>query len=172
MTKEELEKAVDLAAVHYDFTKYNKGCGCHTGTFCYAHYDQLTLSQALRALKEENGQLKVDLFVAETEAAIKKSFRSAEEVIFEITALKEENERLEDENKSLKISIEQKSGEIGRAEHRGNTVDYIYDKLENYSKQLGEVAAENERLEKENESLKEEMDELNDWIESSHRNGG
>lgn len=43
------------------------------------------------------------------------------------------------EIKALKFNLKQKEGEIGRAEHRGNTVDYIYDKLENYSRQLGEI---------------------------------
>ena len=46
------------------------------------------------------------------------------------------------------VNAFQKSKEIGRSEHRGNTVDYIYDKLENYSRQLGEVSDKLEFAEK------------------------
>lgn len=47
-----------------------------------------------------------------------------------------ENAELRAEVDDLTLALDQKAGEIGRAEHRGNTVDYIYDKLETYSKQL------------------------------------
>lgn len=53
---------------------------------------------------------------------------------------------LERERDSLLVQLENKSKEIGRSEHRGNTVDYIYDKLENYSRQLGECAKERDSL--------------------------
>lgn len=45
----------------------------------------------------------------------------------------------DDEIKALKFNLKQKEKEIGRAEHHGNTVNYIYDKLENYSRQLVEI---------------------------------
>lgn len=38
--------------------------------------------------------------------------------------------------RSLKRQIENKSKEVGASEHRGNTVDYIYDKCQNYGNQL------------------------------------
>lgn len=53
-----------------------------------------------------------------------------------VLELIEDIRRLKDENKSLEFNLKQKSHEIGRAEHRGNTVNYIYDKLENYSNLL------------------------------------
>jgi len=55
------------------------------------------------------------------------------------TVLQKELDAARNEIKSLKFQLENKSKEIGRSEHRGNTVDYIYDKLENYSRQLGET---------------------------------
>lgn len=54
---------------------------------------------------------------------------------------------------SAEVALENKSKEIGRSEHRGNTVDYIYDKLENYSRQLGEVGPKSIALEAENAKL-------------------
>jgi hypothetical protein len=57
-------------------------------------------------------------------------------------AMREEIARLKDELKCVEFNLEQKSKEIGRAEHRGNTVDYIYDKCENYGRQLGSLARE------------------------------
>jgi len=66
-------------------------------------------------------------------------------------------DQLEAENKCLQFNLEQKSKEIGRSEHRDNTVDYIYDKLETYSRHLDEVSAERDRLK---ELLKECSSEL------------
>jgi hypothetical protein len=43
---------------------------------------------------------------------------------------------LQERVRELEFHLEQKSGEIGRAEHRGNTVDYIYDKCRVYGDQL------------------------------------
>lgn len=54
-----------------------------------------------------------------------------------ISQLLTEIDALEAENKCFQFNLDQKSQEIGRSEHRGNTVDYIYDKLEFYSKQFG-----------------------------------
>lgn len=48
-------------------------------------------------------------------------------------------EELEDKNSSLQSDLDKKSGEIGMAEHRGNTVNYIYDKCENYGRQFSEM---------------------------------
>lgn len=59
----------------------------------------------------------------------------------------------EDEIKSLNFCLENKSKEIGRSEHRGNTVDYIYDKLENYSRQLVELGPKYTTLEQTNKEL-------------------
>lgn len=76
---------------------------------------------------------------------------------------------LQDEVKSLQFNLKQKTREIGHAEHRGNTVDYIYDKCELYGKQLIEQRTEIERLkqwEKGNavlvpcDKLKEMQDEM------------
>lgn len=68
-----------------------------------------------------------------------------------------ELERLLDENKSLQFNLEQKSKEIGRSEHRGNTVDYIYDKCSTYGRQFDELNKENtelkQRLEKQEQAL-------------------
>ena len=55
-----------------------------------------------------------------------------------IKEIERERDELRAEIKSLQFNLEQKAGEIGRAEHRGNTVNYIYDKYENYERQLGE----------------------------------
>ena len=41
-----------------------------------------------------------------------------------------------EEIECLKRQLENKSKEIGRSEHRGNTVDYIYDKCQYYGNQL------------------------------------
>lgn len=59
-----------------------------------------------------------------------------------LPTLLDELERLQDENKSLEFNLKQKSGEIGRAEHRGNTVDYIYDKCRLYGEQLAQAQVE------------------------------
>lgn len=40
---------------------------------------------------------------------------------------------------SLKQDLKIKEGEIGSAEHRGNTVNYIYDKLECYGKEIDKL---------------------------------
>ena len=56
-----------------------------------------------------------------------------------------ERDALKDENKSLKLNLDQKSKEIGRSEHRGNTVDYIYDKCETYKNQVGELVSDRDR---------------------------
>lgn len=58
-----------------------------------------------------------------------------------IKELEAEVERLKDENACLQRDLEQKAGEIGRAEHRGNTVDYIYDKCKLYGEQLSSQSA-------------------------------
>lgn len=52
----------------------------------------------------------------------------------------------QDEIKSLNFNLEQKSMEVGQAEHRGNTVDYIYDKCINYGNQLNDTVIERDRL--------------------------
>lgn len=57
-----------------------------------------------------------------------------------------EADALGEEIKSLKFNLAQKSKEIGKSEHRGNTVDYIYDKCENYGKQFDYIKAEAEAL--------------------------
>ena len=54
-----------------------------------------------------------------------------------------------EEIRSLKFCLENKSKEIGRSEHRGNTVDYIYDKLALYSEQLGNVVRERDKANEE-----------------------
>jgi len=73
----------------------------------------------------------------------------------EVTRLKQVNERLAerlrkaeseidnllDEIIGLKFNLGQKAGEIGSAEHRGNTVNYIYDKCNLYKKQMGQQQA-------------------------------
>ena len=56
--------------------------------------------------------------------------------------------RLEEQVADLESALLAKSGEIGDAEHRGNTVDYIYDKLENYSHQLSECCKRLSELER------------------------
>lgn len=62
-----------------------------------------------------------------------------EELLAEIDSLR-------DELGVMQFNLEQKSKEIGRSEHRGNTVDYIYDKCELYGKQLIQIAAERDQL--------------------------
>jgi hypothetical protein len=47
--------------------------------------------------------------------------------------------RLVAEVARLQHNLAQKQGEIGRAEHRGNTVDYIYDKCAAYGKKFDEM---------------------------------
>lgn len=62
-----------------------------------------------------------------------------------ICELNERIAELEAELECAERNLVNKSGEIGRAEHRGNTVDYIYDKCKNYGDQLikaGERIAE------------------------------
>jgi len=58
---------------------------------------------------------------------------------------------LQDEVESLQFNLEQKAGEIGCAEHRGNTVNYIYDKCELYGKQLIEQHNKITYLQEENQ---------------------
>jgi len=57
-----------------------------------------------------------------------------------------ENKNLKAENESLSSDLKKKEGEIGRAEHRGNTVDYIYDKLNVYGKFIDDLRVMNEKL--------------------------
>lgn len=72
------------------------------------------------------------------------------DVVLELVA---EMKELHEEVKTLRFNLEQKSREIGRSEHRGNTVDYIYDKLENYSNQLLNCGNEVRELRAENDKL-------------------
>jgi hypothetical protein len=57
-----------------------------------------------------------------------------------ITIVREENKKLREESVALKRDLEKKSKDIGRAEHRGNTVDYIYDKCKNYGNQITQLS--------------------------------
>lgn len=74
-------------------------------------------------------------------ATKEKVHHSSFEVI-EIAALdklKAERDELLDQIRCLEFNLKQKSDEIGRAEHRGNTVNYIYDKCETYGRQVLEL---------------------------------
>lgn len=64
---------------------------------------------------------------------------------------------LQAELAEAKRDLELKSKEIGRSEHRGNTVDYIYDKCANYGRQFDELNAELDRLKGELERLQSIM---------------
>lgn len=88
--------------------------------------------------------LQADLATADSNhERLKRMYDALEQ---ERDSLRAKVEELENENRSLKFNLDQKSGEIGRAEHRGNTVDYIYDKLAVYSKQLLEVVYQRDAL--------------------------
>ena len=47
-------------------------------------------------------------------------------------------EQLQADKKCLHSALNNKSKEIGRSEHRGNTVDFVYDKCELFKKQMTE----------------------------------
>ena len=61
------------------------------------------------------------------------------------------------ENEELKHNLKIKHGEIGRAEHRGNTVNYIYDKCENYGNQVMALGNDKRKLEAKLETAKEAL---------------
>lgn len=66
-------------------------------------------------------------------------------------------ESLEEEVSELKFSLKQKSDEIGRYEHRGNTVDYIYDKCATYGRIFDEQRVKIESLEDEVKRLEKQL---------------
>jgi hypothetical protein len=67
---------------------------------------------------------------------------------------------LEKENERLKKELEMKSGEIGRSEHRGNTVDYIYDKCKTYGDQAREYYLKCDKLTAECARLAEVLERI------------
>lgn len=56
----------------------------------------------------------------------------------ELEAVKMERDEALETNDILEKELERKSKEVGRSEHRGNTVDYIYDKCNLYGNRLSE----------------------------------
>jgi DNA repair ATPase RecN len=93
----------------------------------------------LEALQKENAQNYDDAVTYK---------REWESCVERYDYLKSENAELRDELQALQFNLEQKPKEIGRAEHRGNTVDYIYDKCALYGRQLSELTAKVEAYEK------------------------
>lgn len=90
-------------------------------------------------------------------------------LIKHIDKINAELENLQDENKSLQFNLEQKAGQIGRSEHRGNTVDYIYDKCVTYGKQFDALSDELKRTQMALEKCKEQRNEyLNLFCEYCH----
>ncbi len=59
-----------------------------------------------------------------------------------VAELKAEIEGLREDVEMLQSDLKKKSDDIGRSEHRGNTVDYIYDKCATYGKKFDELRAQ------------------------------
>lgn len=129
--------------------------------------EELATAQArIAELEQQNRHAGVNWVPAEELAAARERFDNLKAVADTITdslfATEKERDAAKAEIESLQFNLKQKEGEIGRAEHRGNTVDYIYDKLENYSRQLREVGPAltqaNQRIKTLEETLKHDVD--------------
>lgn len=109
--------------------------------------EHLPVAAQILQLKQENEELKAELSlvtdiheIVDHMSLMYRAKSSAIELAKKYLSFSRKIDQLEAENLSLKRDIDRKSKEIGMSEHRGNTVDYIYDKCKTYGDQVMDLA--------------------------------
>jgi hypothetical protein len=114
--------------------------------------------QNLKKALEENAQLKAELEITKQKSKVRG------QSLLEVSA----------DNQRLQRDLEKKSKEIGMSEHRGNTVDYIYDKCQTYGDQVMKLGNENRQLKAAGkglvEALKGIVEGRESWVKDAAEN--